>query len=295
MEIVSKHSSKMLGCLSLTASAFFFALMSMFINLAGPAPFFEKALFRNVIALVLAGFVIRIKHIDLSVPRSQRLNLMGRCLFGTLSVYCNYYAISNLPLANSNSLSKLSPFFTILFAWIFLGEEIVIGQIICISIAFSGCCFLIFPNMDSWGFASCIGIVGGILSGGVHMFLRSMRKDARVNGWVIVCIFSLFSTIITIVPNAIFWKPLNFVQFGTLLIAGVCSAIGQILLTTAYSFAPPGDISVYDCTQIVFSAALGYLAFSEIPNTYQIMGFSLIMMGGVLLYFYLRHRSKAEK
>ena len=69
--------------------------------------------------------------------------------------------------------------------------------------------------------------------------------------------------------------------------------MGQIGITKAYIYAPAKEISVYDYTQVLFSAVLGYLIFKEIPDVYSFIGYALICGSGIAMFFYTKHKSKA--
>lgn len=43
------------------------------------------------------------------------------------------------------------------------------------------------------------------------------------------------------------------------------SAAGQFAITAAYCYAPAREISVYDDSQVLFSAVLGFAVFGQIP------------------------------
>ena len=116
-----KLKAKTKGALLILFSAFSFAWMSTFVFLAGEIPFFQKALFRNGVALLIAGSSMVVSKRTLSVPPPCRLALVSRVLCGSVSVFCNFYAIDRLLLASSNSLNKLAPFFAIVLAACFLG------------------------------------------------------------------------------------------------------------------------------------------------------------------------------
>ncbi|MBR3212562.1 MAG: EamA family transporter, partial [Firmicutes bacterium] len=53
-----------------------------------------------------------------------------------------------------------------------------------------------------------------------------------------------------------------------------------------YYYAAPRNISVFDFSQVLFSALFGFLFFSEIPGRPSIIGYILIISMGVLLFFY---------
>ena len=56
-----KISNRAKGSLCIMCAAFFFALMNMFVKLAGDLPSIEKSFFRNIVAAVIA-FAALIKN-----------------------------------------------------------------------------------------------------------------------------------------------------------------------------------------------------------------------------------------
>ena len=66
---------KQKGAILLTASAFFFALMSAFVRLAGDLPFWQKVIFRNAGALLMATAALLRSRTSPAVPRKNLLTL----------------------------------------------------------------------------------------------------------------------------------------------------------------------------------------------------------------------------
>lgn len=281
-------SEKRKGILLLVLSSFCFALMSAFVRLSGDLPFFQKVLFRNAVSVAVAGGVLLKRRIPPRVGAGCGVPLALRVFCGTVAVFCNYYAIDHLMLANSNSLSKLSPFFAILFAALFLGERVDRGQLACIALALMGSLFLIFPHVEALGLSAAVGLLGGVMSGGAHVALRALRRDGGMDGSTIVFIFSAVSTLVVLPANLLFWTPMTTGQIVYLLLAGSSCAAAQYALTNAYCYAPPKDISVYDSTQILFSGLLGYLLFGQVPDPMSWVAYFFITMASVLLFLYYR-------
>ena len=73
------------------------------------------------------------------------------------------------------------------------------------------------------------------------------------------------------------------------LLCGCSACIGQFGITQAYLLAPAKEISVYDYTQILFAAALGYIFFRQIPDGWSVVGYVLICGAGVGMFLYNRH------
>ena len=69
---------------------------------------------------------------------------------------------------------------------------------------------------------------------------------------------------------------MSLTQIGTLLAAGLAAAGGQFTITAAYSCAPAKEISVYDYSQIIFAAGLGFFVFGQIPDLLSWIGYAVI-------------------
>ena len=279
-------NSKSKGAAFLILSSFFFALMSVFVSLAGDVPFYQKALFRNAVPALVAGAALWRAGTPVRVPGESRLPLALRSIFGLTAVYCNYYGISHLPLANANSLNKLAPFFAIMFAAAFMHERISRVQLYCVLLALAGSMFLIVPSMETLGFASVVALAGGVASGAAHTALRATQAGKRVEGSVIVFVFSAFSTVVTAIPCLIRWTPVTAPQVIYLVLAGSSCTMAQYSLTWAYRCASPKDISVYDSTQIIFSAVMGFIIFGQVPIATSFIAYVLIILASTLLFIY---------
>ena len=283
-------TGKARGAALLTASSFFFASMSLFVRLSGDLPLFQKAIFRNLIALIVSVSVIRSRRIPLRVPRGTALPLWLRVTAGTGAVLCNFYAVSRLALASSSALSRLGPFFAIIFAAVFLRERVTRGERGCIGVALLGSLFLIVPEMDTLGVPALVGLTGGVLTGIVHSSLRAIRRHPELDGNVVVFYFCLVSFAVTVIPCIFSWSAITPAQIAVLFLAGVFSALGQYALTAAYRYAAPKDISICDCSQIVFSAVFGLAFFRQIPTAEESIGYALIILASVILFILYRPR-----
>ena len=77
-----------------------------------------------------------------------------------------------------------------------------------------------------------------------------------------------------------------------LLLAGISGAGGQFAITAAYTYAPARDISVYDYTQVIFSAILGFFLFHQLPDRYSVIGYALICGMGIYMFLMTRRAVK---
>jgi len=103
--------------------------------------------------------------------------------------------------------------------------------------------------------------------------------------WIIF-LFSAFSCLVAL-PWLIFhYESMSWGQFFALIGAGLAAAGGQFGVTNAYFYAAPKDISVYDYTQIIFTALLGFFLFQQVPDRYSILGYGIIISMAILMFLY---------
>lgn len=277
---------KQKGIIFITFSAFSFAVMNLFVKLAGDLPFYQKSFFRNVISVLVAIYLLK-KDTTPSqkLTPTNKKHLFFRSLFGTIGVCCNFYAVDHIPLSDASMLNKMSPFFILLFSYLFLKEKLSLVQFSSVVLAFIGAIFVAKPTMDlTEFFPSLIGFIGGMSAGAAYTNVRFLG-NAKVKSTIIVFVFSAFSCIVML-PLLIFaYTPMTLMQLCSLLMAGVCATGGQFGITLAYAQAPAKEISVFDYSQIPFSALLGWVFFSQIPDTYSFIGYGIILLAASLTFF----------
>lgn len=284
------------GVLAIVASAFGFALMAMFVRLCddfgGPVSSFQKSFFRNVIALVIAGtaFWRECRAGAVAQPAFGRaLNrraltiLVTRATLGTIGIFANFYALSHITIAEGQTLNKTAPFFTVIFAWLFLGERANRRQLLTLLIAFVGVALIAKPGFaGSAAFPLAMGLLGGVCAGGAYACVRALRTHA-VPAAFIVLFFSAFSCLASVPFMLNGFDPMTWQQVLILLGAGGGAALGQFGITAAYGYAAPRDIAVYDYSNILFTAALGFLIFAQVPDALSILGFVAILLAAFLI------------
>ena len=256
---MQKLSQKTQGIVYVLIAAFGFSLMSMFIKLAGDLPSFEKAFFRNFVALIFITILMLRSRTSFRPERRNLPALFGRCFFGTLGLLCNFYAIGKLNLPDANMLNKLSPFFAILFSIFLLREKPNLVQVLGVLVAFGGSVCIIKPSFDNPQMLPALaGVLGGLGAGAAYTFVRYLGARGE-NGSRIVFYFSAFSCIVCVPFVALDYAPMSLLQLVYLLLAGAFACVGQLGITKAYVCAPAREISVYDYTQVLFAAAFSSL------------------------------------
>lgn len=261
--------------------------MNSFVRLAGDLPSVQKSFFRNAVAFVFALVILlKSKSSLLPAKKSNTGLLIVRAACGTIGILCNFYAVDNLVLSDASMLNKMSPFFAVVFSLLFLREKTTIVQTMGVIIAFLGSLLIIKPTFTNMELIpSVIGLVGGIAAGAAYTAVRSLGLKGE-KGPYIVFFFSGFSCLVTL-PFLIFdFHTMTIEQWLILIVAGLAAAGGQFAITAAYRCAPAKEISVYDYSQIIFSAIFGFFLFSQIPDIFSIIGYIIICGMAVVMFLY---------
>lgn len=280
------------GIICIIMSAFCFALMSFFVRMAGDLPSLQKSFFRNFVAAIFAGVILMKNGVPFRCKKENLGYMLGRSICGTIGILCNFYAVDHLVLADASMLNKMSPFFAVIFSYFLLREKITVPQGLFVIGAFVGSLFVIkptFSNMDL--IPSLIGLCGGIGAGAAYTMVRKLGERGE-KGPFIVFFFSTFSCVVTL-PWLLFdYHPMSLAQIGILLFAGLSAAGGQFSITAAYCYAPAREISVYDYSQIIFSAGLGFFFFDQIPDLLSWIGYAVICLMAVAMFLYNNRRTE---
>ena len=282
------------GIFFLILSAFFFSLMSLFVRLSGNLPTFQKAFFRNIIATIAAAVVLA-RSKSFKMQKGSLPDLLLRSVTGAVGVVCNFYAIDKMNISDASILNKLAPFFTVIFSVILLKEKASWKDWVFIGLAFIGAIFVVKPSKDiASSLPALIGVLGGLGAGMAYTYVRKLGQRGERKAYI-VFFFSAFSTIVMLPLMIVQYQPMLWWQVGVLILAGCMAAGAQFSLTAAYSYAPAKEISVYDYTQVLFTALWGLLFLSEIPDWISVIGYVIIIGAAVAKYMVSRKGKKEKK
>lgn len=259
-----------------------FALMGVFVKYLKDVPVMEKVLFRNLISLFVAFIAIKKSSASLFGDRSNQILLISRSILGLMGVTLIFYAISHLTLADSAIFMRLSPFFVTIFAAAFLKEKITKVQIPALIMAFLGSVLIIKPGFSMTLLPSIAGFFAAACAGGAYTLVSHLKtKEKPVT---IVFYFSMVSVLVSLPFVLIdFYRP-SPIEALFLLFTGLSAAGGQIFLTSAYRYSSASEVSVYNYAGIIFSAILGFVIWTEVPDLFTLIGGFLIIISGVLVY-----------
>lgn len=279
------------GAMLLGLSALLFSLMGVLIREAANQGVNNETVvfFRNAVGVI--AFLPLLLFKGVAPLRTTRLKThLFRASYGLAAMYCFFYAIAHLPLADAMVFTYSAPVFTPLIAWWWLKEPLTGRMQGAALLGLLGVILVAKPSDALFDTLSLVGLAAGILAACAFVSIREMSDTEPA--FRMVFYFALFSTLGSAIPLSWSWQPLNAQQLMLLLGAGSLATISQLVMSKAYTLAPPGLIGPFAYLAIVFSALIAWLRWGEMPDGASIIG-TLLIVGSSVGSILLARRKKA--
>ncbi|GIZ13042.1 DMT family transporter [Pseudomonas sp. NCCP-436] len=268
------------GALLLAVSALLFALTGVGIREISASVNNELVVFfRNLVGVLffLPLLVLR----GTRTLRTTRLKShLWRTIYGLAAMYCFFYAIAHLPLADAMLFTYSAPVFTPLIAHLWLKEPLTSRIQVTSLIGLVGVILVAKPSDALFNGAALIGLTCSLLAAFAFVSIREMSDSEPATR--IVFYFSLFSTLLSAIPLTWSWQPLDANQLTWLLGVGLLATTSQIFMSHAYGLAPPGLIGPVAYLAIVFAGLFAWLLWNEAPDSLSLLGAALIFAASLL-------------
>ncbi|MBD3670421.1 MAG: DMT family transporter [Gammaproteobacteria bacterium] len=276
-----------LGALFILLSELMFASVGALVKQASNTLPNESLVFmRNFMGLLFIVPVLlhgRLKNLHTRVPQLHLL----RAVFGVSAMYCYFYALAHLPLADAVLLKTTSPIFIPLIAWLWLGEKNSMIALLAVPIGFVGVGLILDPAGET-GWITLVGVLGGLLAAAAKVTVRRLARTESTASTVFY--FAVFGTLVSFIPMSLVWTMPALHEWYYLVGIGLFASIGQLFLTRGYAIAPVAKVGPFTYFSVVFAAFYGYVFWGETLDLYFVLGAALIIIAGVLAIGLWRRR-----
>ncbi|MGO4572936.1 DMT family transporter [Microvirga sp. 2TAF3] len=253
-------------------------------GMAAHYPTFQVAFLRFACGTLIATGVVTALRPGWPTRATIVANLM-RSVAAVVTAVSFFYALGQLPLAETLVLSFLSPMFIALFGLLLLQEKVDGRIVLAIAVGFGGTLIVVLGQTEGAQAArSWSGVAAALLSAVTYAFsLVLLRQRAQRDKFMHIVFFQNIGPALLVSPFAFwFWQPLNLEHLAWFMIMGVLGVIGHILMTTAYAKAEAARLAPLEYTALIWAAAIGYGVFSEVP-TWATLGGGALIVGAALL------------
>jgi drug/metabolite transporter (DMT)-like permease len=278
----------LLGAAFIVAGELCFATMGVGIRIVSQELPNAMVVFgRNMIGLLILGpWLLRRGLTDLrtSVPGLHLL----RAAAGVSAMYCFFYALAKMPLAEAMLLKLTAPVFMPLIAVLWLREQVTALLWVAVGIGFAGVVVILEPDLAAEGGAALagvspvalVGLAGGLLAALAKVTVRRLSRSEPAAR--IVFYFALIAGTISAAPLLWDWQTPSASALLWIAAIGGCATLGQLALTRGLSLAPASRMGAFGYSAVIFGAAYGWLLWDE-PITWHVIGGSLLVAVGGLL------------
>lgn len=268
------------AALLLALSALLFSLMGVGIREISSGVNNESVVFfRNLVGVLFFLPLVLLRGTG-PLQTTRLKSHLWRTTYGLAAMYCFFYAIAHLPLADATLFTYSAPVFTPLLARWLLKEPLTRRMLATSAIGLVGVLLVAKPSEALLDAQALVGLAASILAAFAFVSIREMSDTEPA--FRIVFYFSLFSALISALPLTWTWQPLNQHQLTLLVVIGLLATVSQIVMSKAYSLAPPGQIGPIAYLAIVFAGIIAWLRWGETPDLTSLLGAALIFASSLL-------------
>jgi drug/metabolite transporter (DMT)-like permease len=263
----------------------------------GQAVFFRSA-FAIPVILAWLAWAHNLRHgLDTANPMGH----LWRGLVGTTAMGLGFTALGLLPLPEVTALGYAAPLLTVIFAAMFLGEQVRVFRLTAVFIGLAGVVIVLSPRLtllDSettttlQAVGAMAALLGAVFAALAQVFVRKLVHTEATAA--IVFYFSLTAAILSLATLPFGWVVPDARQAALLVGAGILGGVAQILLTESYRHAETSVIAPFEYASIILALAFGYWLFDEVPTVTMLAGAALIVAAGLFI-IWREHRLGLER
>ena len=228
-------------------------------------------------ALFIIPWIARVGLVGLTTKRP--ILLVARGINTLIGLYCVFYAVGLLPLADVVAIQYSKPIFASLAAVLVLREIMYGSRWRALIIGFIGMLMIIRPGFTEWNigvlFALGAMAAGAFTTISVKLMTRTEPPDRIVAYTLIVM------TLGSAIPAILDWQTPNPEQLLWLILLGGLATGFQRAVARAYAAADATVVLPFEFVRLLIAVACGYLIFEEALDGWTWAGGTIIFIASV--------------
>lgn len=212
--------------------------------------------------------------------RSKKTHALRAGLIG-LSALLFLSGLSAMPLANAVALSFTSPLAVAAFSGRMLGERVEAKRWLAIGVGFLGVLLILNPSLEHYGPASVLPVLAGLAIALSDLLTR--RMSTHETSVSISLSTALGTVVVGACTFAFGWR---WPDQGALIVVAVASVfflLAYVLMAQAFRVAPASYVAPFRYSALVWSLAIGFVLWGQVPDHIVLIGAILIIIAGIYL------------
>jgi drug/metabolite transporter (DMT)-like permease len=293
LPLSSAKSSALAGIGFMLVAVFLFGVNSATGKwLVAKYPVGEFLLLRATMTLLLlAPFVWRAgKAAFVRAPRPG-LQIL-RIALASAEVAMFFWAVSHMPLADTQTFYLAGPIYVTALSVVLLGEPVGWRRWTAVLIGFTGVVIALRPSSASFTLPALIALGGSILYA-LLMITTRMLRETDDSILMATQFFGIFVFSAASAPFA--WITPDASDVMLFAGVGLTSVIALFCVVRALKLASASVVVPYQYTLILWSVGFGWLIFGEVPAASTIVGAAVIVGAGLYIFWRERVMAKAAQ
>ena len=192
---------------------------------------------------------------------------LGLCLWFT--------ALPRIPLADMTAIGFTGPIFIMIGAWFFFKEPMRWERWLATAIGFGGVLIVVGPKLSGSGGGYHLLMLASAPVFAASFLLTKALTRYETPG--VILVWQSITVSIFSLPLALWhWQWLTAGQWAGFLLCGVLGSAGHYCLTRSFTVADISATQSAKFLDLVWSAAMGWLLFADVPS-------STTLLGGVVI------------
>jgi len=272
------------GIVYVVASIFVFALTNALIKwLVARYSVVEIVVFRSTFALVPCLYLVATRGGILAL-RTKRLHQhVTRSILQFVSMICIFTAFGLMPLADAVAITFASPLFLTMLSIPLLGEQVGIYRWSAVIVGFVGVLTMVQPGPGLLHSGALFPLANALINACVTIAIRRMTLTEAST--TLVFYQTLVTGVIALVLVPFFWVTPDLVDLVLFSATGLLSGIAQFWWMQGCRFVPAAVAAPFSYTSMIWSLALGYLVWSDVPSAAVFAGATIVIASGLYILY----------
>jgi len=272
-----------LGMSAAVASIFMLNTMNVFAKLLSPAhSVIEVAFYRNAIAAFpFAVWIFLLGRRDLLKINSRPDAIVLRSVIGTFSLIATFRAFNFLPMADAQALFFTSSLFLPVMGWLFLKERVGAHRWSAVLIGFLGILIIVRPTGDVNTMGVTFAVSAALMHASLGTLLRVLGRTERPE--TVTFYFLVIGMAMTGLAMPFVGTIPQLKEVPLFIGAGISGAFAQILLSTAFKYAPVALVTIFNYTGIVWATGYGWFIWGDWPGAPVWIGANIIVASSLFI------------
>jgi drug/metabolite transporter (DMT)-like permease len=242
-----------------------------------------------VLAFIFLNPLTRPKMMRTTRPFLQ----VGRSTLLLGSTALSVFALRYLQLDEALAILFSTPLLVALLCVPLLGEWVGWRRWTAISVGFLGVLIVARPGFGGLHPAALLTFAGAVC---YALYAISTRVLARTDSSETTLFYSNLVGAVAMLPIVPFvWSaPQSALVVALMVLIGALGSGGHYLLIRGHRLAPASTLAPFIYTQMIWTTALGFLVFGDVPHYWTIVGGSIVIVSGLYLLHRETVRGKTE-